>query len=263
MAMKLNINPVRKRGIPLTKAEFISGDFLVCGKIPEKIKALIIDVDGTLFELDAPFFKARRIAQLRWLGQRLDLSLPDLERAVAKKRSSMSVKGKRVGFSEIVYSLDPTIQCAEWQKVMTQSASTHDFSCRLRQNPDLEDAISDLTADRIKGTKIIFATNASAGTAELVLKMLFGARLFNHGMFGVVGHDKKISKPDPAFFTELVAPCLRAKGVALKHAVSIGDRLGDDCFAAVSGGVGAAINVSGPKELAAVLRAVRELRNGA
>lgn len=262
IVMKIDKKPVRKRGIPLLKTDFLPGEPIVCGKIPDLIKALIIDVDGTLFRRDDPFFRARRTAQYRWLCQRLDLPLPALKKAIVEEelRLSASANGNRVSFSQIVYGLDPTIECAEWQKVMTMSVPTNDYSARLRPNSDLEEAISDLTADRLEGVKIVFATNASAGTAEHVLKMLFGARLFNHGMFGVVGHDKKISKPDPAFFSELVGPALLQKGIRLAHAVSIGDRLGDDGYAAVKAGVSGAIIVDGPKELAGVLRAVHKLR---
>jgi FMN phosphatase YigB (HAD superfamily) len=82
-------------------------------------------------------------------------------------------------------------------------------------------------------------------------------------MFAVVGHNQKISKPNPAFFSELVAASLRAKGVHLREAISLGDRLGDDGIAALNAGVGAAIIVEGPKDLATVLRGVHQLRNRA
>lgn len=262
--MKLGEKPIRKRSVPLSEAKFMQKNLLVCGKMPDLIKALIVDVDGTLFPLDHPFFKARRLAQYRWLCQRLGLSMSDLVKRVACEKQKLSAggNGKRVCFSRIVYSLDPTIKCAEWQEAMTKSVSVHDFNSRLRQNDELEEAISCLTADRCEGVKIIFATNASAGTANIALKMLFGARQFNHGMFGVVGHDQMISKPDPAFFTQLVGPALRQKGVPLKHAISIGDRLGDDGYAAVKAGVPAAVIVDGPNDLVAVLREIHRLRQG-
>jgi FMN phosphatase YigB (HAD superfamily) len=261
--MKLNMKPIRKRGIPVTKADFADG-LILCGKMPEKIKALIVDVDGTLFPMNDPFFKARRKVQNRWLGQRLGLSETDLQKRIAEQREALKTpEGKRVGFSEIVYGLDSSITCAEWQEAMNESIPRENFSCRLKQNPDLEEAISDVTADHVSGVRMVFATNATAETAQVVLKMLFGARIFNHGMFAVVGHDKKISKPDPAFFSELVAPQLRMKNVSLRQTVSIGDRLGDDGVAAIEAGVAAAVIVNGPGELAQVLRGLHELRNRA
>lgn len=250
---------------PVSNIRLESQDFTLCGTIPAMIKALIIDVDGTLFKLNHPIFKARRMAQKRWLCARLKLSLPDLDAAIEKEKAKQEeyAEGRRVGFSEIVYGLDPSIECTDWQKVLTQSVPTDNFNCRLAKDPDLEAAITDLTADRARGVRIIFATNASAGTAEIILKMVFGARQFNHGMFGIVGHSQKISKPDPAFFRDIVGPALLSKGVPLRQAVSIGDRLGDDGIAAVQAGVAAAIIVNGPRELTRVLRGLHQLRNRA
>ena len=161
--------------------------------------------------------------------------------------------------SQIVYRLDDSITGEEWTKAMVRSMS-NSFNCRLAKNPTLEEAINDLTGCRSNGVRIIFETNAPVQVAATVLKMIFGSRIFNHGAFGIVGHGKKLSKPDPAFFTDLVLPELLSKGVSLAHTISIGDRVDDDGIAAIEAGMPGAIIVDGPDGLLQALQEIKKLK---
>lgn len=233
----------------------------VLGNIPKIIRGLVIDVDGTVYPADAHFFKKRQEAQEKWLCNRLGVPPKELHKKIEQTKQVLTLGNrKRVSLSQAVYALDPSITCEEWKQAMIKAADPANLNGRIRPNPDLEEVITNLTADRIEGLRIIFGTNAPAEVAGIILKMVFGARIFSRGMFGIVGHDRKISKPDPRFFRELVLPQMGSKGVRFDQVISIGDRLHDDGIAAIEAGMAAAIIVDGPNGLICALKHIGELK---
>ncbi len=251
-----------RKHIKLGNVDFREGGGgLLLGKMPKKIRGLVIDVEGTLCGLESPLMRAKLNSQNRWLMERFGVSEEELNRRIRRTERKLKKESKRrIPFSQVVYTMDPNITGEEWNKARALAVPRHDFSCRLDRNPELEEVITDLTADRSRGVRIVFQTNGAIEAAETILKMLFGARILNHGMFATVGHRDKLSKPDPAFFTRLVVPELGRRGVALKNTVSIGDRTEDDGIAAIEAGIPAAIIVKDPSELLEALKHIRALK---
>ncbi len=188
--------------------------------LPERVRLLLFDIDGTLY--DSPEyqdFQIRRIVSR--MANHLGQTVPETDQRIAEVRRSMHPR--KPALSEVGLSLGiPLSLTVEWR--------SHDFVPRdfLATDANLRDALSTLLN---RGYEIAALTNNPASVGFATLEALGVADRFSV----LVGlDDAGAPKPDPSGFRKV----LSQTGVAAKEVLSIGDRHDVDLKAVLDAGGG-------------------------
>jgi len=214
----------------------------------EDILALLIDVDGTVYEKEGNnFLKSRTDQEYQWLSKRLDKSVKEVKKLIKQKKEDMKNPEGRVAMSQVVFSL--CISSKEWNN--SRTASLPNPSLYFKQNVRLMKAVESLLRKRIL---IIWNSNSPKEVMNKILTTILGDTCKRTAM---VGQNNETAKPSPEFYTKLVFPLLEEKNIPINKVVSIGDRMSDDSTAAARAGISKAVIVEGPGELVEFLESLR------
>lgn len=204
-----------------------------CYSIPERISALIFDIDNTLYTDEAYAFEQVDV-QVREFARLRGISADEARKMVADKRKEWAEEhnGEQITLANIMLSFNiPVSQSIAWRSTLIKP---EDF---LKPDERLIGVMQELS----KKYALIAVTNNPVKTGQRNLQALGIEQFFAD----VVGLDTcGISKPAPEPFLKAV----ELLGVPKEECVSIGDRYAVDLATPLSLNMGA-ILVTGPEEL--------------
>jgi len=219
----------------------------IFGKLPSRIEAIVIDIDGTVYEKESLFLKERTKREYKWLAERLGVSEKEIEKVI-KERKRMLKKAlkreERISLSETVFSFG--IKSKEWNRIREESLPCP--ALYLSFLAPLKTVLIQLLKNKIK---IFWATNSSRKIGEEILKVVVGKEITKSTK--IIGQEKELAKPNPEFFKRLVLPELEREKVKLEKTVAVGDKEDDDGKCPIKAGFPASIVIEGPDELIKVL----------
>lgn len=204
-----------------------------CYNLPEKISALIFDIDNTLYTNEEYAFEQVDV-QVREFARLRGITADEARHMVAEKRKewAASHNGAQITLANIMLSFNiPVSQSIAWRSELIKPEAF------LKQDARLSALMQTLS----EKYQLIAVTNNPVKTGRRNLKALGIEGFFKD----VVGLDTcGISKPAPEPFLKAV----ELLGVSKEECVSIGDRYAVDLATPLSLNMGA-ILVSGPEEL--------------
>lgn len=210
-----------------------------CFNLPEKISALIFDIDNTLYTNEAYAFEQVDV-QVREFARLRGISADEARRMVSDERKAWADEhdGAQITLANIMLKFGiPVSQSISWRRELIKP---EDF---LKADERLVATIRDLSEKYL----LIAVTNNPVKTGRRNL-----AALGIEGFFkDVVGLDTcGISKPAPEPFLKAV----ELLGVSKTECVSIGDRHAVDLATPLTLGMGG-ILVNGPEDLHELIKA--------
>ncbi|MDR0568786.1 MAG: HAD family hydrolase [Spirochaetaceae bacterium] len=200
-------------------------------KMPERVKAILFDMDGTLythpeylrFQIDA---SVKRLAALR------GLSFEDMEQKIAAYRTEWASahNGRQISLGNVFKAFGVSIEeSIRWREELYEPAEY------LKADPELRKALLRSRA------KLAVVTNNPVLVARKTLEVLGVADCFS----AIVGLDTCLaSKPDSAPFLEAVRLC----GAPPEECLAVGDRADLDIAPCLQLGMGGVL-VSGAEEV--------------
>lgn len=204
-----------------------------CYNLPEKISALIFDIDNTLYTNEEYAFEQVDV-QVREFARLRGITADEARHMVDEKRKewAASHNGAQITLANIMLSFNiPVSQSIAWRSELIKPEAF------LKQDARLSALMQTLS----EKYQLIAVTNNPVKTGRRNLKALGIEGFFKD----VVGLDTcGISKPAPEPFLKAV----ELLGVSKEECVSIGDRYAVDLATPLSLNMGA-ILVSGPEEL--------------
>lgn len=209
-----------------------------CISLPQKISALIFDIDNTLYNNEDYAFE-QVDAQVRAFARLKRIKPDDAREMVQAERDMWAAAhdGEQITLANILLKFGVSIdQIIEWRNKLIKPESY------LKNDERLIREIGEL-ASRYK---LIAITNNPVSTGRRNLEVLGISSFFEH----VIGLDTTgLSKPAPAPF---IKAC-EILGVPSDEIVSIGDRFAIDIATPLALGLGG-ILVTGPDDIHALLR---------
>lgn len=218
---------------------------LLKSRVQESIKAVIFDLDKTLFDSDG-YYNAIREATIEALGLRLGLSLEIVQQRIDALRESLRQQGMRLRQHDIALEF---------------GVSPEDLDQLIADRVDPQEYISDerrikeqVMALKAEGKKVAILTDGPVRQAMNVLRVI-GIAGHLDGVFtsGEMGYYKPEQKLFDAVLTRL--------GVTPQEAVMVGDSYDLDIKPAEALGMRTVL-IKGPEDALGVQKAVASMSPG-
>jgi len=215
----------------------------VLGRVTGEIRALVFDIDHTLYVRTNQYFEAGSRCEISALAEIFGEPAAAAAARINGRRQGLMVQlGRSVTLTETVYDLGITTK--QWSDIR-----------QVAWNPDSyifpDSGVSQLMSSLAYRYQVAFATNSPLLIGRRILELIgiLSARCFGP-------ENLSCSKPDPNFFAAVAAQI----GVEPRYCLSIGDREMSDGPPALAAGYAGAIIVPGSRD--ELLRVVPQLCNG-
>lgn len=214
-----------------------------------KINDLVIDIEGTVSPSNG--FSSKRMENVmsalrRYLKEDVNITGDSgVDWFLEKRRLELSrLYGHPVSIIHIALSCGMTPE--RIRRIAIDSAPGHPRSF-FRPNYPLREAVLRILTET--DIKLVFGTNVPPEMGTQILETVLGA-----GAYKVSGLNGGTAKPEPLFFKRII----RRWALDAPRAVSVGDRLGFDCWPAMIAGIPCAVRVESPDGLRQFLEDILE-----